>query len=286
MVKGLSIPKVFTIHGFIFADTACSNQCFPKIRSALWHAAETAGWADQRDIISISPYVRNRLEKSFHGKIHDIENPIGEEFFEIERREEVGRIFSSAAISPRKNTLALIDALKIMIDDGIQARLWLAGKITDPDYETNVRSKIIANNLSGNVSLLGSIPRSRVAEELSKASLFALVSLEENAPLAIEEAMAAGVPVVASNRCGMPYMVAHGKTGFLVDPCDPQDIADAMKKILSQDGLRKKMVEASRALARERFHPRKVSMRTHEVYREVLAKQSPKQNAFPDFRNP
>ena len=61
MVKGLSTPRVFTVHGFIHADTRLAGQRFAWLRSRLWRWVETAGWADQPHIVSISPYVRERL---------------------------------------------------------------------------------------------------------------------------------------------------------------------------------------------------------------------------------
>jgi glycosyltransferase involved in cell wall biosynthesis len=105
-----------------------------------------------------------------------------------------------------------------------------------------------------------------VAAELSRASVFALVSREENSPLGIEEAMAAGVPVVTSNRCGMPYMVRDGTTGYLVDPEDPDDIAARLVELLGDPEHGRRMGERGRAVARERFHPDEVALRTRSVY--------------------
>jgi glycosyltransferase involved in cell wall biosynthesis len=123
--------------------------------------------------------------------------------------------------------------------------------------------------VKGRIQLLGGISREQVERELAEAEVFSLVSLEENAPLVIEEAMAAGVPVVASNRCGMPYLVRHGETGFLVDPHRAENIAYRLALLVRDAGLRKKMGERSRAVALERFHPERVAARTREVYREA-----------------
>jgi len=119
------------------------------------------------------------------------------------------------------------------------------------------------------VVLLGRITMERVREELAQASVFALVSLEENSPMGIEEAMAAGVPVLTSNRCGMPYMVRHGDSGYLVDPNDPEDIAYRLERILRDDALRESMGKRSMEIALDRFHPQVVARRTREVYFEA-----------------
>ena len=78
--------------------------------------------------------------------------------------------------------------------------------------------------------------------------------------------MAAGVPLVTSNRCGMPYMVRDGESGFLVDPNDPDDIARRLERLLKNDELRQSMGARGREIALDRFHPAKVPARAREVY--------------------
>ncbi len=268
MVKGLDLPRVFTIHGFIHADTLVSGVDLPKLRSRIWKWAETSGWADQPDIISISPYVRERISGIVRGTIHDIENPVSESFFRIDRREKPGVIFSAAVISPRKNTLALIDAFEILVRQGVDTQLRLAGKIVEPDYGKMVEERLRTGPLKDRVHMLGEISIEQVSRELAGCAVFALTSLEENAPLGIGEAMAAGVPVIASNRCGMPYMVRHGESGFLVDPRRPENIADRLALLLNDNELRRKLGERSRAIAIDHFHPDRVAYQTREVYRE------------------
>jgi glycosyltransferase involved in cell wall biosynthesis len=276
MVKHLRVPRVFTIHGFIHGDTLVSGGRLPGLRARLWRWIETSGWAEQPHIIAISPYVRERLTGIATGVIHDIENPIGEAFFEIERDEQPGTILSTALVCPRKNTIALIDAFARLRRTGIQAQLRLAGAITDAEYGREVERRVAAHGLRESVRLLAGLSSDAVRRELAAASVFALVSLEENAPLVIEEAMAAGVPVVTSNRCGMPYMVRHGDTGFLVDPHEPADIARRLEQVLVDDGLRKQMAERSRQEAHARFHPQIIGRRTRELYREIVATPVPR----------
>jgi glycosyltransferase involved in cell wall biosynthesis len=269
MVQGLPIPRVFTIHGFIYGDTLVSGRSCAWVRSRLWRHFETAGWADQHHIISISPYVRERLAGIATGVIHDIDNPIAASFFHLTRHEQKGIVFSAAAICQRKNTLVLIDAFAGLVRAGVATMLRLAGPVTEANYGERVRDRIRARCLADRVVLLGQISSSQVAAELTTASVFALVSLEENSPMGIEEAMAVGVPVVTSNRCGMPYMVRDGETGFLVDPNDPGEIAARLAELLADDARSAAMGARSRELARDRFHPDRVAHRTREVYRQA-----------------
>jgi len=271
MVQGLRIPRVFTIHGQIYRDTRVSGGRFPRIRSWLWKQVELRGWSDQPHVISISPYVREQLAGIVSGTIHNIDNPIGESCFHLPRCEERGRVFCAAAINPRKNTLRLVQAFSHLLRMGVNAQLRLSGG-GDKDYLDRVLLLIQENGLEKHVTLLGRAAYATIQDEMARAAAFALVSLEENSPMAIEEAMAAGVPVVTSNRCGMPYLVREGESGFLVDPNDPEEIADRLRQLLTDDELRRSLGAKGREIALDRFHPTKVATRTREVY--IRAMQS------------
>lgn len=270
MVRGYQGPRVFTVHGFIHADTRLSGTRFAPLRAWLWKRVETRGWHEQPHIVSISPYVRERLAGIAAGVIHDIENPIAGEFFDIPRNERAGVVFYAGVIGRRKNALALIEAFARAVSDASGGELRIAGPDGEPDYARSVRERVQALGLTQRVHFLGNLDSTRLRRELATASVFALVSLEEGAPMGIAEAMAAGVPVLASNRCGMPYMVRDGETGCLVDPTDIADITWRLRELLADAGLRTRMGEAGRAAAMDRFHPTIVAHRTREVYRRAL----------------
>ncbi len=270
MVKGLRIPRVFTIHGFIYGDTLVSGERWAGLRSYIWRWIETSAWADQPHIISISPYVRERLAGIATGVIHNIDNPIAEYFFDITRNEHKSTIFSAALVCPRKNTLNLVEAFARLVRGGVDAELRLAGAVRLPEYGRLVQDRIRAYGLERRVTLLGSLSNADVCRELATASVFALVSLEENSPLAIEEAMAAGVPVVTSNRCGMPYLVSDNESGFLINPNDPDEICERLRQLLMDEALRVAMGKKARQSAHERFHPRSVARRTRDVYLKAV----------------
>ena len=266
MVQGLRLPRVFTVHGFIHADTLVSGQPLARIRSWIWRWFEVAGWADQPHIISISPYVRERLRGLTTATIHDIENPVAEAFFSIDRAEAAGTILCAAVIAPRKNTMALVEALARLVARGVDARLRLAGPVVESGYGQRLDERVAELGLGDRVRRLGAVPSVNIRQELARASVFALASLEENAPMGIAEAMAAGVPVVTSNRCGMPYMVREGESGFLVEPGDVDEIAERLGQIIGDDALRSRMSARSRAIAEDHFHPLRIARRTQDVY--------------------
>jgi len=82
--------------------------------------------------------------------------------------------------------------------------------------------------------------------------------------------MAASIPVVTSNRCGMPFMVAEGKSGFLVDPTDIVQIGERLKELLLSPELCQKMGAQGRAIALERFHSDAVAAKTRAVYESAI----------------
>ncbi len=270
MVRKIPIPRIFTVHGFIHADTRTGGKKFCRLRSRLWRKIEWANFADQPHIISISPYVREYIKHIATGVIHDVDNPVGEEFFKVTRHERRGTIFSAALLCPRKNMLGLLEAFRRMIHCVPDAELRLAGAAHDADYDLSIRQFIRDHNLSDRVVLLGGIDADKVRQELSQAAVFALVSFEEGAPMGVAEAMAAAVPVVTSNRCGMPYMVRDGETGYLVDPNDPSQIARALQRVLLNDSLRASMGQKAVQIAIDRFHPDRVAARTREIYLRAI----------------
>jgi glycosyltransferase involved in cell wall biosynthesis len=270
MVQGYQGPRVFTVHGFIHGDTRISGTRFAALRAQLWKFFETRAWADQPNIISISPYVRELVSRYSRACIRDIDNPVAREFFDLQWRPKPHTIFSAAVISPRKNTLRLIEACHRLQQQGQSVQLRLAGPIIDAAYGELIKAYINTHGLQQCVHLLGSLPSSEVRDELCTASVFALVSLEENSPMGIEEAMAVGLPVVSSNRCGMPYMIRHGVSGLLIDPDDPDDIANALRRILGNQQTRDDLGAFGRRIALDRFHPAVVAARTTDFYRELI----------------
>lgn len=274
MVKGIAIPSVFTVHGFIYVDTLASHYKWAPIRSFLWRKVELAGWKDKDRILSITPYVRDRLEKVVDARIYDINNPVSCDFFETVHKEKRNTIFSSAVISPLKNTISLIKAFFLLLEEGVEASLRLAGEAKNSEYYEKVLCLIQKSHFSDSVILLGNISHSEVKKELSAASVYVLVSLEENAPMGIEEAMAVGVPVVASNRCGMPYMIKDEESGLLVDPTNVRDIALKLKRVIQDDQLRSCMGKESKKIAKALFHPNKIAEKTRAVYYDVINERS------------
>jgi len=268
----ISIPHVFTVHGFDHANLIADSAKFATVRSLLWEYVEKQGFSRQSHIISISPYVRKMIEPLTKAKIYDIDNPVDERFFNIKRRSEPGRILCTGWINERKNTLGAIEAFSAIVSRYPQARLIIAGQAKEQDYFDRVKQAIEQNKISDKVELLGHINHLRLVQELERADVFLLPSKQENSPMAIEEAMAAGVPVVVSNRCGMPYMVEEGKNGYLIDPESTENISDCLARLLESEQLCRQMGQEGHQIAVKRFYPETVAEKTVEVYKLVCSK--------------
>jgi glycosyltransferase involved in cell wall biosynthesis len=273
MTQGLNLPRVFTIHGFIHEDTRYAGGLGSWLRAQLWRWYEIRAWADQPHLIAISPYVRERLRGIYPGTIHDIENPISPEFFDIQRNEVPGCIFCAAAICKRKNTLCLLQAFEHLLKSHPDATLRWAGQGAEDSYHQQVKTFINSRNLHNKVSFLGNIQSDQIRVELSQCSVFALVSFEEGAPMGVAEAMAAGIPVVTSNRCGMPYMVRDGESGFLVNPEKPSEIASVVGRLLADKNLRLSIGNLAQHKAADLFHPFRVAKKTASLYHRIISEK-------------
>ena len=103
-----------------------------------------------------------------------------------------------------------------------------------------------------------------------KACLLALPSIEDNCPMVVLEAMAAGVPVLAARVGGVPELVTDGVTGLLCDPLVAASMAGGVSRLLHDSNLREKIQQAAKACALEKFHPRIIARRHLDIYAEVL----------------
>jgi len=118
----------------------------------------------------------------------------------------------------------------------------------------------------------GFAQRSELGRILSDATMLILPSLEENCPMVILEAMAAGVPVVASRVGGVPEVVEDGVTGLLFEPHDSASICGAVQQLVENPAMRESMARRSRAVAMQRFEPGVIARRHLEIYQEVLGR--------------
>ena len=100
--------------------------------------------------------------------------------------------------------------------------------------------------LTGTVTFLGEIARQALAVEYVGADCFCLPTVQEGFGIAFTEAMAAGLPVVACRAAAVPEVVEDGRTGLLVSPRSPEELAMAMDKVLGSAALRRELGDNGR----------------------------------------
>lgn len=158
----------------------------------------------------------------------------------------------------------LIDAMRIALVEAPTLRLEIAG--TGPD-EARLREK--AKGLGETVRFLRW--RRDVRTLMERWDIYAQPSLAEGFGLAVLEAMATGLPVVASNTGGLAELVLHDRTGFLVPPRDPRAIANRLVQLARDHHARDMLGMAGRERAARSFTLEQQAERMNEAYERVLA---------------
>ncbi len=159
-----------------------------------------------------------------------IRNGVDHEFFQPPRSAPSGPpiILSVGRMEPVKDQNILIEAFRLATADHPEAQLWLVG---DGSLREKLISLAAGYDLAGRVQVLSS--RTDLSSLFQEASVFALSSRAEGLPNVVLEAMAAGLPVVATRVGGLPEVVRPGRTGWLVPPRDVPALAAAISHLLS-----------------------------------------------------
>jgi glycosyltransferase involved in cell wall biosynthesis len=228
-------------------------------------------------MIVISPYVEQVFAPWFRGQAYLVENPCDERFFHVRRQSVDGRVLFAGSVIERKGVLPLIRAFHRVHQQMPAARLHVAGSLSvEPEYARACQELVRALGLTDAVAFVGQLETEALLEEYAHCAAFVLPSLQETAPVAIEEAMAAGVPCVATRVGGIPWMIEDGVTGQTVPAPvstggNAGEVADALLRVLLS-GRGSQMGAEARRRAEERFRAAVVARRTREVYERVLGR--------------
>jgi len=145
-----------------------------------------------------------------------------------------------ARLDHSKGQDILLQALKFVIEMGVEAKLLLVGSGPMQDQLVEICRNL---GIDDNIGFEGSVSPSEVLEKLKSASLSILPSRMDNCPFAVVESINLGVPVIASNVGGIPEIIRDGIDGFLVPPENPVVLAEKIVLLLTDHELRKKMGE-------------------------------------------
>ncbi len=171
---------------------------------------------------------------------------------------------SVAALAPGKAQEDLLRAAALAAPRAPRLKLWLVG---EGPLEEKLRTEQRSLGLAGAVTFLGF--RNDVDALLRAADFFCIPTLSEGLGSSILEAMAAGLPVVATRVGGIPEIVEEGKTGLLVPPSDPAALADSLVLLTTGAELRARMGVAGEGRSRL-FSADRTADLMYEVYRLAL----------------
>lgn len=175
-----------------------------------------------------------------------------------------------ALFRPRKGLEVLIDALAILREQSIAVRLRAVGGFETPEYEREILDRVERLDLRDAIDWTGFTRN--VPAELARMDLMALPSLfGEGLPMVVLEAMAAGVPVVATSVEGVPEAIRDRTDGVLVEPGDAVDLARGIAEIVRGDLDWTALRESALARHRTTFSDRAMAAGVAEVYRAILA---------------
>ncbi|WP_419805734.1 glycosyltransferase [Terriglobus sp.] len=145
----------------------------------------------------------------------------------------------------------LVEAAAIVLRSYPEAQFWFAGEPLEPEFFANLQQRVTALRLGAHVQFLGGVAQPLAL--LRRASVFVLPSRSEGFSNAIVEAMAAGLPVVATKVGGNAEAVQDGVTGLLVASEQPEALAGAMLRLLDNPEQSRRMGDAGQVRAAEVF---------------------------------
>jgi len=241
-------------------------------------------------IVKRSPYLEQKCGVIYNGADMDRFGPPGQGVT-IEPHVPLPLLFVGR-ISPEKGVHILVEAFAMVAKDFPTATLELVGgtgsmpeeflvslsdepavqdlkKFYGRDYVAELKNQIPAS-LKDRVRFHGNVAHRELMAHYKRASVFVISSLSDAFPLTVVEAMASGVPVVASAVGGIPEAVLNEESGLLVEPNSPKAFATALARVLADTELRRRLAAAAHDRAAKVFSWQSIARNLKEVYRSAV----------------
>lgn len=177
------------------------------------------------------------------------------------------RILYVGLLTPRKGVLDLLEASAQLTAEGVEHELCLLGGTPD---EGPAAAEPVLEAARGRATLLGTRPPEEMPPAYASADIFCLPSWWEAMPMSVLEAMAAGLPVVATDVGDVARLVDDGATGYLVPPQSPDDLAAALRKLITDPHRSSEMGAAGRDRVEQRFSAEVTARAVCQVYAEAV----------------
>jgi glycosyltransferase involved in cell wall biosynthesis len=183
-------------------------------------------------------------------------------------------VLYAGTVSERKGALALAEAARVFLARNPALELVYAGPLTEHagrQIGESIRA-VVGLELSARVHLLGRLERGSVQALMARARVFAFPSGLETFGLVVAEAMLAGRPVVVTRVPPFDEFVEHGQTGLLVEPGRPEELAEAVLRLVGDQADADRLGANGRAFAQEAFSLGRSLTGSLAVYRDEMSK--------------
>jgi glycosyltransferase involved in cell wall biosynthesis len=235
-------------------------------------ACQRAAYGAAHVVVANSAAAAERLRREFvpASKIQIIANGVDSDAFAPSRSARpLRRIVMVANLREEKGHDTLIDAAPRIRAAHPDATILLVG---DGPLRETLRRRVAALGLDRAVEFAGE--RQDVAALLSSSDVFVLPSRSEASPNGVLEAMASGLPIVASRVGGIPELVDSGIDGVLVEPNDPAALADAVIDLMDRPEWARVLGRAARERAEDRHGFDRMVARFERLYLTALGQQA------------
>lgn len=237
-------------------------------------------------LIAVSQYTKKELTEFYsisEEKIHVIYNGVDVQKFKppnrnkTELRRELGlapdskMILFVGRLYSRKGLPTLLQAAQAVVKDFRNTQFVISGGGFKQNEE-KLRKLARQRGIEDNVSFVGYFPDEKLPDLYAAADIFVLPALYENFPFAILEAQSTGLPVVSTRVGGIPELVIDSQSGLLTEPCDHEQLADALIELLQDSSLAEKLGEKARQLVEEKFAWPLVTSQVVDLYQKIEQK--------------
>jgi len=267
------LPTVLLIAGtWLFEPKTIKNMIFRWILRRAVSASDRIVLYSHRMLGDVKRYAPNIVEN----RVRYIHNAVDANRFKPGERPPSNNLLYVGRVNAKKGVEDLVHAMHNLVQKFPNAKLFIIGSDpTDGAYIEQIKELAHKLGVDNNIVFVGSVPNREMSSYYQNASVFLFASHGgEGIPRSILEAMACGVPVVATEIAGIPEAVKEGVTGFLVPPRNPQSIAEKTAVILGNQDLRAKLGKNARQKIEEEFSWEKVIPRIIDVFKEVTSSKT------------
>ena len=166
-----------------------------------------------------------------------------------------------ATFKEQKGHRFLLEAMQAVVSQRPDLKVLFAG---DGELRTALQERALELHLENNVFFLGN--RADIPALLAASDYFILPSLWEGLPMALIEAMASGLPVIATRVSGTNQVIVHGETGLLVEPGNSSELAQAILKMASDPSMARQMGRAARQRVEVHFGAQKQALEYLDLF--------------------